>query len=220
MRTLPQRLPPVESRILALLFGLASCGEPIEPPGAAPIESNRTLPVVASRRVDTVGEAFRVSIEMTRASRKDAERIAYVDRITDVVDGRRTKWDRHAQDGGMTAMTAGSNARLDFSLFEQLLPRRDGDVPEAWQADGVFGTLRHSTGLPEMPAAIAGSNRFRSGTAGRAPLSSSSSGRSPKRGRSCSRGGSSTISRRSCSFWPNWTERLPVTRFRFARPAR
>ena len=139
------------SHFLALLIGLTACGEPIEPGPPKHSTEVRTLPVVASPRVYEVGEAFRVSIVMTAPSQGLTERSQFVDVVTGVTDGRLTQWDRHMSNGSVHSMKADSTERPDFAMFEQLLPPRTGDVPEAWHAEGVFGALCHGTVLREFP---------------------------------------------------------------------
>jgi len=137
--------------VLALLIGSAACGEPIESEPAHSDTAERTLPVVASARTYKVGEAFRASIVMTRPGQGLTSRSQHVDVVTEVAAGRLAGWDRHLPDGSVRAMKTDATARSDFSMFEQLLPRRSGDVPEAWSVEGVFGALNRSTVLNGMP---------------------------------------------------------------------
>ena len=138
-------------RPVFLILLLVACGEPIERPASKPDAKERTLPVVGSGRVYKVGEAFRVSIVMTRASAGLTSRQEYVDVVTAVSDGRLAEWDRHIH-GEAHHLKSDETERPDFGMFEALLPRRDGDVPEAWRADGVFGAMQHGTVLPNLPA--------------------------------------------------------------------
>jgi len=131
---------------------LSACGEPIEPPKAPPSATERTLPVVGSPRVYKVGEAFRVSIVMTEASGGITSRQEYVDVVTAVNDGRLAKWERHIRGEAAFHLMSNDTARPDFGMFEALLPRRDGEVHEAWRAEGVFAALQHSTAFSGMPA--------------------------------------------------------------------
>lgn len=136
---------------LSLAFLVAACGEPIEPPKKETDATKRTLPVVATGRVDQVGEAFKVSITMTRAAQGLTSRQQYVDVLTEVVDGRRTVWDRHGADGKVHRIEGYHAERSDFATYEQFLPRRGGDVPEAWRVENVLGALHDATILREMP---------------------------------------------------------------------
>jgi len=143
--------------LLPLLLHLAACGEPIEQPAPRPGATERTLPVITSPRVYEVGQAFRVSIVITRSATQPSSRIEYVDVVASVVDGRIGWVDRHVK--GETeplrvVVATGpqaAKAQCDFSVFEELLPRRGGDVPEAWHLEGVLGALSHSSALHEVP---------------------------------------------------------------------
>ena len=142
-----------------VLMLLAACGEPIEPKGPAGKPAARSLPVVASPRQEIVGEAYRVTLALTRwPVAGDEETVAsseissYVDVVEEVEDGVASVLRRYRDDGSSQRVERGG-AVFGFEDFEALLPRRKGDVPSEWTVHGVLGALRHTRTLPRFPEA-------------------------------------------------------------------
>ncbi|MHC4448910.1 MAG: hypothetical protein ACYS0E_02045 [Planctomycetota bacterium] len=135
-------------RAFALLLVVVSCGEPIQPE-----EPKKTLPFTPRPGTAEVGEATVVVIE-ARIGETVARR-EYTDEIAEVRDGRAVRVTRQNASRGSLPLVweqgrfvdEQGTPHLSFELFEQLLPRRDGDdVPTAWTREGVLGALHELCG--------------------------------------------------------------------------
>ncbi|MHC4956618.1 MAG: hypothetical protein ACYTGZ_22495 [Planctomycetota bacterium] len=127
---------------------IVACGEPITPPKKLSAKEG-TLPVVpAGPRVDRVGEAYRVVMRIEHGDGVGSTE--YTDVVKEVEGGRATRIQRHWKSGKQTEVKPG-DASTGFEQFDALLPRREGEVPEAWEANGVLAGWRHSTALPGIP---------------------------------------------------------------------
>ncbi|MHC4410611.1 MAG: hypothetical protein ACYS0F_16605 [Planctomycetota bacterium] len=140
-------------RAFALLLVVVACGEPIQPE-----EAKITLPFTPRPGTAEVGEATVVVIE-ARIGETVVQR-EYTDEIAEVRDGRAVRVTRqNASRGSLPLLWKQGRfvdeqgaPQLSFEVFEQLLPRRDGDdVPTAWTREGVLGALHELCGDPWDP---------------------------------------------------------------------
>jgi len=136
---------------------LVACGEPIEKRTPGDKKVARPLPVVASPRQEKVGQAYRVTLSLTRwpaevdeTTEPASEIISFVNVVQKVENGIATQVMRYSDDGSQRVISRGDPAG-GFEGFETLLPRREEEVPDTWTVNGALAGLRHTKTLSGFP---------------------------------------------------------------------